>query len=157
MTDRAPHVRIVPVRPLCSKGVGPRGDSLVMQSEDRTDLFHDDGSLNDDDRHHYEAGGGRAPIGHAEEAWKSSASSALKSSRRSGKFARRPSSAPHGEAQELGRRVTAHIAGSSATLLGLSGVLKVVLCAVPGLTPRLQVVLALRSNTIPDRTLTHRR
>jgi len=49
------------------------------------------------------------------------------------------------------------IAGSSATLLGLSRVLKAVSCAVPALIPRLRVVLALRSNTIPDRTLTHRR
>ena len=57
MSDRAPYVEITPVEPLCFKCIGPRGDSLVMPDEDRTHLFHDDGSLNLDDAWRYENGG----------------------------------------------------------------------------------------------------
>jgi hypothetical protein len=70
MNDRAPYTGITPLVPLCFRCLGPRGDSLVMpgEEEQRQHLFHSDGSINEDDRHHHEAGGWRAPIGHTEEA-----------------------------------------------------------------------------------------
>ena len=70
MSDQAPPIEITPVEPLCFRCVGPRGDSLVMpgEEEERQHLYHNDGSINEDDRRHYEAGGWRAPIGHTEEA-----------------------------------------------------------------------------------------
>ena len=57
MSDRAPYVEITPVEPLCFKCIGPRGDSLVMPDEDRTHLWHDDGTVNDDDAYLYQQDG----------------------------------------------------------------------------------------------------
>ena len=70
MSDQAPPIVITPGETLCYRCVGPRGDSLVVpgEEEQRHHLFHDDGSVNEDDRHHYERGGSRIPLGHAEEA-----------------------------------------------------------------------------------------
>ncbi len=75
MTDRAPCIVIAPAVPLCYRCRGPRGDPLVMPGEEggREHLFHSDGSINEDDRHHCEARGWRAPIGAADEAQKSPA------------------------------------------------------------------------------------
>ena len=68
MSDQAPPVEIVPVKPLCYRCLGPRGVSLLMPGEDRNHIFHDSGEITEDDRHRYERGGSQAPLGHAEEA-----------------------------------------------------------------------------------------
>ena len=55
--DRAPHIEIVPLVPLCFKCIGPRGDSIIEPFEDRRHPFCDDGSVNEDDVHHWIDGG----------------------------------------------------------------------------------------------------
>ena len=41
MSDQAPPVEIMPVKPLCHRCFGPRGVSLLMPGDDRNHIFHE--------------------------------------------------------------------------------------------------------------------